>query len=43
VPYSSVGSSGKKVTIAALDDDWPGYASDDPDHPDAWQKGIFHT
>jgi hypothetical protein len=33
----------KKVTIAAIDDSAydEEYASDDPRHPDAWQKGIF--
>jgi hypothetical protein len=41
-PY--VSNTGK-VTIAAIDDDAydESLDSDDPDHPDAWQKGIFHT
>ncbi|KAH6695981.1 hypothetical protein BKA61DRAFT_623661 [Leptodontidium sp. MPI-SDFR-AT-0119] len=43
----SAGTSGKKVTIATLDDDYDSddykYDSDDPRHPDAWQKGIFET
>jgi hypothetical protein len=36
-----------RVTIAALDDDaydnddWPDSDKDDPEHPDAWQRGIF--
>ncbi|KAH6706317.1 hypothetical protein BKA61DRAFT_616249, partial [Leptodontidium sp. MPI-SDFR-AT-0119] len=40
----SAGTSGKKVTIATLDDDYDyEYDSDDLRHPDAWQKGIFET
>ena len=42
------GSGPGKVTIAAIDDDaydgeWPDYEIDDPEHPDAWQRGIFPT
>lgn len=38
-----------KVTVAAIDDaaydsnEWLDYESDDPRHPDAWQKNIFQT
>jgi len=40
-----IGTNPGRVVISALYDDaydeWPD--SDDPDHPDAWQKGIFPT
>ena len=43
----SAGTSGKKVTIATLDDDYDSddydYEKDDPRHPDAWQRNIFET
>jgi RecB family exonuclease len=44
-PY--INSTGK-VTIAAINDDEydceeDELDSDDPDHPDAWQRNIFHT